>query len=257
MRRATTGALAAGTLVAMTAAAAAKDVAVVTSGGFTAAYTELSAGCEAATGATLKTSLGSSMGGAPDSIPSRLARREPVDIVIMARPALDGLVKGGQAVAGSEVDLARSTIAMAVKAGAPKPDISTVEAFKRALLDAKSIAYSASASGTYLSEQAFPKLGIWDQISSKSKKIFSERVGTIVARGEAEIGFQQTSELIPIAGIEIVGQLPPEIQQTTVFSAGVAAGAQEPEAARAIIACLSSPKAAPVISKTGLDPVTK
>jgi molybdate transport system substrate-binding protein len=174
----------------------------------------------------------------------------------MAGPALDELIKQGKVVAGSRVDLARSIIGMAVRAGAPKPDISSVDALKRTLLQAKSIAYSASASGTYLSTELFPRLGIADQIKGKSKRIESERVGDVVARGDAEIGFQQVSELLPIRGIDYVGPLPPEVQQVTVFSAGVAAGAKEPDAGRALIKFLASPVAAPAIRKSGLEPVT-
>ncbi len=236
--------------------ALAAEVKVMTSGGFTAPYNELTPEFERATGHKVSTAYGASQGGAPDSIPMRLQRGEPVDIVILAAPALDELIKQGKVVAGSRVDLVRSSIGMSVRAGAPKPDISTVEALKRTLLDAKSIAYSASASGVYLSTELFPKLGVWDQIKDKAKRIESERVGTIVARGDAEIGFQQVSELLPIAGIDFVGTLPPGAQKVTVFSAGIATGAPEPEAARALVRFLASPGAAPVIAKSGLEPIT-
>jgi molybdate transport system substrate-binding protein len=145
---------------------------------------------------------------------------------------------------------------MAVRKGAPKPDISSVEALKRTLLQAESIAYSASVSGTYLSTELFPRLGIADQIKGKSRRIESERVGAVVARGEAEIGFQQISELLPISGIDYVGPLPPEVQKITVFSAGVTVRAKEPDAARGLIKFLASPAAAPAIRKYGLEPVT-
>lgn len=238
-------------------AAVAADIKVMTSGGFTAAYNELTPQFERATGHKVETAYGASQGGAPDSIPSRLARGEPADIVILAAPALDDLVKKGHVVPGSRVDLVRSTIGMAVRVGAPKPDISTVEALKRTLLEAKSIAYSASASGVYLSTEMFPKLGIADQIRGKAKRIESERVGSVVARGDAQIGFQQVSELLPIAGIDYVGPLPPEVQKVTIFSAGVAAGSKEPDAARALIKYLSSSAAAPTIAKTGLEPISQ
>jgi molybdate transport system substrate-binding protein len=232
------------------------EIKVMTSGGFTAAYNELTPEFERATQNKVVTAYGASMGGAPDSIPSRLQRGDPADVVIMAGPALDELIKQGRVVAGSRVDLARSIIGMAVRAGAPKPDISSVDALKRTLLQAKSIAYSASASGVYLSTELFPRLGIADQIKGKSKRIESERVGTVVARGDAEIGFQQVSELLLIAGIDYVGPLPPEVQQVTIFSAGVAVGAREPDAGRALIKFLASPAAAPAITKSGLEPVT-
>ena len=190
------------------------------------------------------------MGDAPDSIPSRLQRGEPVDVVILAAPALDELIKQGRVVSGSRVDLVRSSIGMAVRAGAPKPDISTVEALKRTLLEAKSIAYSDSASGVYLSKKMFMRLGIADQIAGKCQRIQSEPVGAVVARGDAEIGFQQISELLPVTGIAFVGPLPPEVQKVTVFSAGVVVGAKQPDAARALIKFLASPAAVPAITKS-------
>jgi molybdate transport system substrate-binding protein len=248
-------ALAAGTLIFALPAPAA-EVKVMNSGGFTAAYKDLAPGCERATGHKVETAWGASMGNAPDAIPSRLARGEPADVLIMAAPALDQMIGEGKAVAGSRVDLARSSIAMAVRTGAPKPDIGTVEALERALLDAQSIAYSASASGVYLSTEVFPRLKHGAEIMAKSRKIMSERVGSVVARGEAEIGFQQLSELLPIEGIAIVGPLPAELQRVTVFSAGIAAGAKEPDAARTLIRCLAAPEAAPAITRSGLEPVS-
>ena len=242
----------AGVLLAATALAA--EIKVMTSGGFTEAYKNLTPDFERTTGHKISTAYGASQGGAPDSIPSRLARGEPVDIVILAAPALEGLIKDGKVMAGSRVDLVHSNLGMVVRAGAPKPDISTFEAFKRTLLEAKSIAYSASASGVYLSTDLWPKMGVWEQIKDKSKRIESERVATIVARGEAEIGFQQVSELLPIPGIDYVGPLPEGAQKTTIFSAGIAVGSKEPEAAKELIRYFTSPAAAPAIKKSGLDP---
>ena len=145
---------------------------------------------------------------------------------------------------------------MAVKAGAPKPDISTVDALKRTLLAAKSIAYSDSASGVYLSTELFPKLGIADQIKGKSRKIEADPVGEVVARGEIEIGFQQISELRPVKGIDIVGPLPPGAQRVTVFAAGIPATSKHPEAAKALIQWLASPAAYASDQESGLDPVS-
>ena len=243
-------------LLLLVAPVGAAEIHVMTSGGFTAAYDELRPQFERATGNKVETAYGASMGGAPDSIPSRLDRGEPADIVILAAPALDALIQQGKVLPGSRVDLVRSTIGMAVRSGAPKPDISTVEALKRTLLDAKSIAYSASASGVYISTEMLQTLGIADQVMPKAKRIVSERVGTIVARGEAELGFQQVSELLPIAGVDYVGPLPEPVQRVTIFSAGIAAKAREPQAARALIAFFVSPEAAPIIAKTGLEPLT-
>ena len=146
---------------------------------------------------------------------------------------------------------------MAVRAGAPVPDIGTVDAFRRTLLQAKSIAYSASVSGEYLSTELFQSLGVADQVLPKSRRIERERVGAVVARGEAEIGFQQKSELLPVPGIQYVGPLPPEIQRITVFSAGIAAGGKNAEAARALIRFLASPEAFTAIEKSGMEPITR
>jgi molybdate transport system substrate-binding protein len=172
----------------------------------------------------------------------------------MAAPALDVLIKQGKVHAGSRVDLVQSKIGMAVKAGAPRPDISTVDALKRTLLAAKSIAYSDSASGVYLSTELFPKLGIIDQIKGKSKKIEADPVGGVVATGEFEIGFQQISELKPVKGIDIVGELPPGAQRVTVFAAGVPQTATHPELAKALIQWLASPACYAAIKKSGLEP---
>ena len=242
-------------ILALAASGGAAEVRVMTSGAFTAPYLEVIPQFERTTHHKIVTAYGASMGNAPDSIPSRLERGEPVDVVILAAPALDDLIKQGKVVPGSRVDLVRSSIGVAVRAGAPKPDISSVEALKRTLLGAKSIAYSASASGVYLSQELFPRLGIADQIKAKCHRIANEPVGAVVARGDAEIGFQQISELLPVAGIDYVGPLPPDVQKVTVFSAGVAVGAKHPEAARALIKFLASPAVVPAITKSGLEPL--
>src|ERR1017187_8315406 len=225
------------------ATARADEIKVVTSGGFTAAYLELVPEYERATHNKLVTEFGPSMGTTHNAIPIRLERGEAIDVVIMAAPALVDLIKQGKVRADSRVDLVQSKIGMAVKAGAPKPDISTVDALKRTLLAAKSIVYSDSASGVYLSTELFPKLGIAEQIKGKTRKIEADPVGEVVAKGEVEIGFQQISELRPVKGIDIVGQLPPGAQRVTVFAAGIPTTSKHPEAARAFIQWLASPAA--------------
>jgi molybdate transport system substrate-binding protein len=231
----------------------AQEVRVMISGGFTAAYLQLVPEFERTTGTTIVTSFGASMGNAPDSIPVRLQRGEPVDVLILAGSALEDLTRQGKVVAGSRVDLARSSIGLAVRAGARKPDISSVEALKRTLLEATSIAYSASASGTYLSTELFPRLGIADAVKAKSQRIESERVAAVVARGGAELGFQQISELLGVPGTEYVGPLPPGAQRVTMFSAGIAAAAKEAAAGRALVRFLASPEAAAAVVKSGLE----
>lgn len=227
---------------------------VMLSPGFRAAYEELVQEFERKSGHTIVTAYGASIGNAPDAIPNRLQSGESADAVILASAALEELVQKHKVVAGTQVDLARSGIAMAVRAGAQKPDISTLEELKRTLLAAKSIAYSDSVSGVYVSTELFQRLGIADTIRSKCIKV-TGMVGTVVARGDAEIGFQQLSELLPIAGIDIVGPIPPEVQKITMFSGGVAVNSKEPEIARQFLRFLASPEAAATIKKSGMQPV--
>ena len=241
-------------LAAFAAPAPAADITVVTSGAFTAAYLELAPQYERTTHNKVITEFGPSMGTTHNAIPVRLARGEAIDVVIMAAPALDDLIRQNKILPNSRVDLVQSSIAMAVKAGAPHPDISTLDALRRTLLAAKSIAYSDSASGVYLSTELFPKLGIADRIKAKSKKIEADPVGGVVATGEFEIGFQQVSELRPVKGIDIVGELPPGAQRVTHFAAGIPTTAKDPAAAKALIEWLASPAAYPAIEKSGLKP---
>ena len=230
------------------------EIKVVTSGGFTAAWLELVPEYERFAHDTLVTEFGPSMGTTHDAIPGRLERGEMIDVVIMAAPALAGLIKQGKVRADSRIDLVESKIGMAVKAGAPRPDISTTDALKRTLLAAKSIAYSDSASGVYLSTELFPQLGIAARIKGKTRKIEADPVGEVVAKGEVELGFQQISELRPVKGIDIVGELPPGAQRVTVFAAGIPATSKHPEAARALIQWLASPANYSAIKKSGLEP---
>jgi len=237
------------------ASARAEDLIVMTSGAFRAAYLQLLPEFERTARVKVVTIGGASMGSGPNTIPSRLERGEPADVVILADSALDELARRGRIIPDSRVELVRSSIGMVVRAGAPKPDIGSVEALKRTLLNARSIAYSSSASGVYLSTDLFRRLGIADQLEGKTRKIEEEPVAAVVARGEAEIGFQQVSELLPVPGVDYVGPLPPGAQRVTVFSAGIVAGARHPEAARALIRFFLAPASAPVIRRTGLEPL--
>jgi molybdate transport system substrate-binding protein len=242
-----------GIVIAWTGRAA--EVKVVSSGGFAAAYKVLAPEFERRTGNTVETGWGPSMGTTHDAVPARLARGEQIDVLIMVGYALDKLVEQGKVAPDTRTELARSGIGVVVRAGAPKPDISSVDALRKALLSAKSIAYSDSASGMYIQNEMFKKLGIAEQVVGKARMIPAEPVGAVVARGEAEIGFQQISELKPMTGIVLVGPLPPEVQQVTVFSAGVVAGSREPEAARSLIRFLASPPAASAIAESGMEPI--
>jgi molybdate transport system substrate-binding protein len=255
LRRLAGVAVVVGALALHAATAAADEIRVMTSGAFTAAYLELAAEFERRTGHRFVTEA-TSMGVGPASIDARLQGGEAIDIVIVAADALERFTAAGRIRAGTRVDLARSAIGMAVRRGAPRPDISTVDALRRTLLAARSIAYSASVSGTYLTTELFQRLGVADQVLPKSRRIDTERVGAVVARGEAEIGFQQMSELVPIAGIDVVGPLPPDVQRVTTFSGGIGSAATYPATARQFLEFLSSPAAGPAIRKSALEPIT-
>ena len=235
--------------------AAAPVVKVVTSGGFAAAYDLLQGQIEDDLGINLHTSYGSSSGGALDSIPVRLEKGEQFDVIILSRSSLDRLTDKGEVMAESRTDLVHSKIGMAVREGAAVPDISTAEKFVAALKAADSIGYSASASGTYLSTRLWPEMGLWDAIGHKSKRILSERVAAVVARGEVEIGFQQISEILPIEGVDYAGSIPEELQKVTTFSSGILHRAENPGDAARLISYLSSAELAPQIAETGLTPV--
>ena len=235
--------------------ASAAEIRVMISGGLTAAYKVLVPEFERATGHQVLTAYGPSMGTTTNAIPVRLERGEPADVLIMVGYALGDLVKQGKVVADSRVDLVKSPIGIAVKSGAPKPDIGSADAVKKMLLAAKTVAYSDSASGVYVSTEMFQKLGIADEMKDKARKIPATPVGEIVAHGDAEIGFQQISELKPVAGIDIVGPLPEALQKITVFSAGIASVSREPDAGKALINFLVSPAARAEIVKSGMDPI--
>ncbi len=232
-----------------------EEIRVLSSGSFTEASHEFVPQFEKATSNKVVINFGGSMGHSPTSIPGRVERGEPVDVVIVASSTLDDLIKEGKIVGSSRVELVRSRIGMVVRAGAPKPDISSVEALKRALLNAKSIAISDGASGVYLSTEMFPRLGVADQVTAKRAKTEGQPVAMVVARGDAEIGFEQISELLPVPGITFVGPLPSEVQKVTAFSAGIASTAAHPDAGRAFIKFLASPTAGAALKKSGLDPI--
>ena len=233
------------------------EISLLASGALAAPLRELIPIYERTAGAKLTVVSGGSVGSAPDSIPSRLQRGERADVLIMAASSIDDMIAAGRVVAGSRVDLARSRIGVAVRLGAPRPDISTVEALRGALLRAKSIAYSSSVSGVYVSTELFQRLGIAKEALAKGRQIDGEPVAAVVARGEAEIGFQQISELRPVPGVDVVGPLPDEVQRVSIFSAAVVASSTHGDAARGLIRFLSSRDAAAVLAKSGLEPIAK
>jgi molybdate transport system substrate-binding protein len=213
------------------------------------AYLELIPQFEKATGHKVSAAWSST----PD-VQKRIAAGEAADVIILGDSGTEELIKQGKLAPGSRANFAKSGIGVAVRAGTPKPDISSANAVKRSVLAAKSVAYSAGASGTYLVSM-FQKLGISDQVKAKTAAVKpGEPVGEVVARGDAEIGFHQMSELIRVKGIQILGPLPAEIQNITVYSGGIHSATKEADAAKALVKFLTAPAAAPIIKKHGLEP---
>jgi len=243
-------------VLACAANAFAEPLTVASSGGFAAAYKQLVQQWQAQPGHEVRSEWGPSMGQTRNAIPARLARHEPIDVVIMVGDALDKLMADGALVPGSKVALADSTIACAVPQGAPKPDIHTVAGLKAALLAARSVAWSDSASGEYIERDMLAKLGIAEQVRAKGHKIPATPVGEIVAKHEADFGCQQRSELLPVAGIDIVGDLPDEVQYVTPFAAAIVAASPHRAEAQRFLDFLRTPQNAEVIRQTGLVPRT-
>ena len=216
------------------------------------AYVELVPQFEKASGHTVSTTWAGTT-----AIMQRMAAGERYDLVVISSTELDELVRQGKVVAGSRVDLAKSGIGVAVCAGAPRPDISTADALKRALLTAKTVGYTSGPSGVYMAG-LIERMGIAAEVKPKHRTVPSGgTVGTIVATGDAEIGFQQVSELVHIPGISYIGPLPADVQCVTVFSCGIQSGAAHPDAAKALVAFLSTPAAVAVMQKHGLEAASR
>lgn len=184
----------------------------------------------------------------------KIAGGETGDLAVLSAEAIDGLIEKGVVQKGSRVDLAKSFIGVAIRAGASAPDISTVDALKMTLLNAKSVLYSKTGISGVYTPQMFEKLGIATLIAAKSRNPSSGTVGEALARGEAEIALQQISELLPVPGVKVVGPLPAAVQLVTVFSAGVFAAAAEPRAARMLVEQLTTNAARPLYTARGLEP---
>jgi molybdate transport system substrate-binding protein len=227
----------------------AADIKVLSTQATEEAYKELVAQFEKASGHKVSTIFTGTL-----DVQKRLAGGELYDLVIMAGPAIDEQAALGKVVAGSRVDLAKSAVGAGVKAGASKPDISTVDALKKTLLSAKSIGYSTGPSGVYIISM-FDKLGLAAEVKPKlTQTPTGVFVGTIVANGTVEIGFQQVSEMSQFPGVDYVGPLPAAVQQITVFSIATHTAAKEAQAAKALVTFLSAPAAAAAYKKRGLDP---
>jgi molybdate transport system substrate-binding protein len=233
----------------LSSAANAAEIKVLSTQATEEAYKELVPQFEKASGHKVTTVFTGTLGAM-----KRLSDGESYDLLIMSRQSIDELSQSGKVVAGSRTEIARSGVGVAVGKGKPKPDIRTVDALKKTLLAAKSIGYSTGPSGVYVITM-FQKMGIADEIKSKLKQtptgVF---VGSIIANGEVEIGFQQVSELSFFPGIDYVGPLPAEVQLITVFSAAIAAGAKQADAAKELVSFVKAPAAAAIFKKHALDP---
>lgn len=231
-----------------------REVRVMSAGATAPAYLQIIPRFESASKLKAVT-LATSTGLGAQAIVARVRAGEPVDVVLIASNVMDDLVKDGSIRKDSRVDIARSAIGMAVRAGARKPDITTIDGLKQAILNARSIAVSSQISGIYLTNELFPKLGVAEQAAPKTIKVEKGVAGDLVASGEAEIAFQQISELRAVKGIDYVGPLPASVQRVSVFSAGIAAKAPNPAGAKAFLELLMSAEGRRIMQQTGLDPI--
>jgi molybdate transport system substrate-binding protein len=229
---------------------------VLISGGFSGPYEELVPEFERTSGIKVTTGSGSSQGSGPQTIAAQLERGVAADVVILSREGLTELIRAQRIVAGTDMDLARTPIGVAVRAGAPKPDARTVEAFKRVVLKARTVAVPSSTSGIFLMEEVFPRLGIADKVNVKATPR-GTGAAAMVASGEADIGLLPVSEIIHAKGVDLAGVIAEEIQLHQVFAAAAVARSKELEAAKQLIAFLTSARAAATIKRGGMEPLGK
>lgn len=241
-----------GTLLVQATAAQAQ-LKVMISGGFSTAYRQLLPEFERSTGITVTTLSGASQGKGPETIAAQLGRGVAVDVVILSREGLGELVAANRIAPGSDADLATAAIGVAVRAGARKPDVGTLEGFKRALLDARLVAVPASTSGIFLTTEVFPRLGVASRIHTRVMARGSQSAA-LVASGEADLVVQPVSELIHVPGLAYAGPIPMEVQLIQMFAAAVVAGSKEAEAGKRLIAFLASDRAAAAIRANGMEP---
>src|SRR5499433_1143680 len=234
--------------------AASAQLNVLISGGFSGAYEQLLPEFERTSGIKVTTGSGASQGTGPQTIAAQLARGVPANVVILSREGLSELIAARRIVAGTDVDLARVALGVAVRAGAPKPDVSTVEAFKQILLKAKTVAIPGSTSGIWLTNDLFPRLGIAEKINVKATPRGKDATG-MVAAGSADLVVMPVSEIVHAAGVDFAGSLAPEIQFVQTFSAAVVAGSGDIEASKRLIEFLASTRASEAIRNSGMEPV--
>lgn len=229
---------------------------VLISGGFSGPYEQLVPQFEASTGIKVTTGSGSSQGSGPQTIAAQLARGVAADVVILSREGLTELIRAGRIATGTDHDLARTPIGAAVRAGAPKPDVGTVEAFKQAVLKARTVAVPSSTSGIFLMEEVFPRLGIADRVNAKLTPR-GTGAAAMVAAGEADLGLLPVSEILHAKGVDLVGTIAEEIQLHQIFAAAAVAGSKQLDAAKRLIAFLTSSPAAATIRRFGMEPLGK
>ena len=229
---------------------------VIISGGFSGPYEQLVPQFERTSGIKVTTGSGASQGTGPQTIAAQLASGAPFDVLIMSREGLTDLIAAHRIAAGTDVDLARTPLGIAVRKGAPKPDVSTVEAFKQTMLKANMIAMPGSTSGIFLMKDVFPRLGIADKVKVKATPRGSGATA-MVASGEADIAVMPVSEIVHAQGVDYAGKIPEEIQLNQIFAAAVVAGSKQHEAARRLIAFLTSENASAAITRGGMEPLGK
>jgi molybdate transport system substrate-binding protein len=229
---------------------------VLISGGFSGPYEKLVPEFEQTTGIKVATGSGSSQRTGPQTIAAQLARGVPADVVILSREGLTELIAARRIAAGTDVDLARTPIGVAVRAGAPKPDLCSVEAFKQVVLKARAVAVPSSTSGIFLMKEVFPRLGLADRINVKATPR-GTGAAAMVAAGEADIAFLPVSEIVHASGVELAGVIAEEIQLNQIFAAALVAGSKEPEAGKRLIAFLASERASAAIRTSGMEPLSR
>ena len=235
-------------------AAASAQLKVLISGGFTGAYEQLLPEFERTSGIKVTTGSGSSQGTGPQTIGAQLARGVRADVVILSREGLNQLIAANRIAAGSDADLARASLGVAVRARTSKPDVSTVEAFKQVLLKAKTVAVPGSTSGIWLTTDLFPRLGIAEKINVKMTPRGTDATG-MVAAGDADLAVMPVSEIVRATGVDFAGTIPSEIQLVQVFSAAVVAGSREIEDSKRLIEFLASARASEAIRNSGMEPL--
>lgn len=241
-------------LVLASGMAEAAEIHVMASGAFTGAFRTIAPRFEQATGHKLALAWGPSFGTTRDALPVRIASGEPVDVLLIVDGSLEGLVASGGFKPASRAPVAVSPIGLGVREGAPKPDVRTLDAVRRALLAAASIGYSEGASGVFVSKDLVGRLGIADQVAPKMRKITGELVGDAIARGEVEVGIQQVSELLSVKGVAFAGPLPGALQNASTMTAAVAAGSKEAGAAGEFVAFLATAASRQELAASGLEP---